>query len=70
MNLNKLTEKAQESVLTAQNLASEFNQPEITPEHLLSALVEQPGADPVPEGHPRVDAHCSFQSMRRPRAAA
>ena len=43
MNLNKLTEKAQEAVLTAQNLASEFNQPEITPEHLLSALVEQPG---------------------------
>jgi ATP-dependent Clp protease ATP-binding subunit ClpB len=43
MNLNKLTEKAQEAVITAQNLASEFNQPEITPEHLLSALVEQPG---------------------------
>jgi ATP-dependent Clp protease ATP-binding subunit ClpB len=43
MNLNKLTEKAQEAVLTAQNLGSEFNQPEITPEHLLSALVEQPG---------------------------
>jgi ATP-dependent Clp protease ATP-binding subunit ClpB len=29
--------------MTAQNLGSEFNQPEITPEHLLSALVEQPG---------------------------
>jgi len=43
MNLNKLTEKAQEAVLTAQNLASEFNQPEITPENLLSALVEQSG---------------------------
>src|SRR5687767_7894925 len=43
MNLNKLTEKAQEAVMTASNLASEFNQPEITPEHLLSALVEQPG---------------------------
>ena len=43
MNLNKLTEKAQEAVLTAQNLASEFNQPEITPEHLLAALVEQQG---------------------------
>jgi ATP-dependent Clp protease ATP-binding subunit ClpB len=43
MNLNKLTEKAQEAVLAAQNLASEFNQPEITPEHLLSALVEQQG---------------------------
>jgi ATP-dependent Clp protease ATP-binding subunit ClpB len=43
MNLNKLTEKAQEAVMTASNLATEFNQPEITPEHLLSALVEQPG---------------------------
>ncbi len=43
MNLNKLTEKAQEAVLTAQNLGSEFNQPEITPEHLLAALVEQQG---------------------------
>ena len=43
MNLNKYTEKAQEAVLTAQNLGSEFNQPEITPEHLLAALVEQQG---------------------------
>ena len=43
MNLNKFTEKAQEAVMTAQNLASEFTQPEITPEHLLVALVEQEG---------------------------
>src|SRR6186997_870669 len=43
MNLNTFTEKAQESVVTAQNLASEFNHSEIVPEHLLVALVEQSG---------------------------
>src|SRR5215216_6723957 len=43
MNLNKFTEKAQEAVMTAQNLASEQNHSEVTPEHLLVALVEQSG---------------------------
>ncbi len=43
MNLNKYTEKAQEAVVTAQNLASEQNHSEVTPEHLLVALVEQEG---------------------------
>jgi ATP-dependent Clp protease ATP-binding subunit ClpB len=43
MNLNKFTEKAQESVITAQNLASELTHAEVTPEHLLVALVEQQG---------------------------
>jgi ATP-dependent Clp protease ATP-binding subunit ClpB len=43
MNLNKFTEKAQEAVMTAQNLATEFNHSEIVPEHLLVALVEQSG---------------------------
>ena len=43
MNLNKFTEKAQEAVLTAQNLATELTHAEITPEHLLVALVEQEG---------------------------
>ena len=41
MNLNKFTEKAQEAVLTAQNLAAEGTHAEITPEHLLVALLEQ-----------------------------
>jgi len=47
MNLNKFTDKAQESVITAQNLASELTHAEVTPEHLLVALVEQQvfGAD-------------------------
>jgi ATP-dependent Clp protease ATP-binding subunit ClpB len=43
MNLNKFTEKAQETVLTAQNLATEFNHAEVAPEHLLVALLEQSG---------------------------
>jgi ATP-dependent Clp protease ATP-binding subunit ClpB len=41
MNLNKFTEKAQEAVITGQNLATEQNHAEVTPEHLLVALIEQ-----------------------------
>src|SRR5438105_6401421 len=41
MDFKKLTEKAQEAVMTAQNIASEMTHAEITPEHLLVALVEQ-----------------------------
>jgi ATP-dependent Clp protease ATP-binding subunit ClpB len=43
MNINKFTEKAQEAVIGAQNLASELNHAEVTPEHLLVTLVEQEG---------------------------
>jgi ATP-dependent Clp protease ATP-binding subunit ClpB len=43
MNLNKYTEKAQEAIIAAQTIASEQNHSEITPEHLLVALVEQQG---------------------------
>src|SRR5690242_18230263 len=43
MNLNKYTEKAQEAVVTAQQLAEKLNHPQIEPEHLLYALVEQRG---------------------------
>jgi ATP-dependent Clp protease ATP-binding subunit ClpB len=41
MNLNKFTEKAQEAVLTAQQLAEQMSHAQIEPEHLLVALVEQ-----------------------------
>ena len=41
MDFKKLTEKAPEAVMTAQNLASEMTHAEITPEHLLVALAEQ-----------------------------
>jgi ATP-dependent Clp protease ATP-binding subunit ClpB len=43
MNLNKLTEKAQEAILGSQNLATEQNHSDVTPEHLLVTLVEQSG---------------------------
>ncbi|MBI4478246.1 MAG: AAA family ATPase, partial [Acidobacteria bacterium] len=42
MNLNRFTEKAQEAVLGAQQLAERMNHPQIEPEHLLLTLVEQP----------------------------
>jgi ATP-dependent Clp protease ATP-binding subunit ClpB len=42
MNINKYTEKAQESVLAAQRLAEQMSHAQIEPEHLLVALVEQP----------------------------
>jgi ATP-dependent Clp protease ATP-binding subunit ClpB len=41
MNLNKLTEKAQEAVLGSQKLAERMNHPQLEPEHLLTTLVEQ-----------------------------
>ena len=41
LNMNKLTEKAQEALVAAQNLAQELHQGAIEPEHLLAALLEQ-----------------------------
>ncbi|MCL4849431.1 MAG: ATP-dependent chaperone ClpB [Acidobacteria bacterium] len=43
MNLNKFTEKAQEAVVAAQQLAERMNHPQLEPEHLLTTLVEQSG---------------------------
>ena len=43
MNLNKFTEKAQEAVLAAPQLAREFSHAQVEPEHLLVTLVEQRG---------------------------
>src|SRR6187397_2941142 len=43
MNINRLTEKAHDAVMTAQNLATQMNHAEVAPEHLLVALVEQSG---------------------------
>ena len=42
MNLNRLTEKAQEAVLGAQQSAERSGHPELLPEHLALALVTQP----------------------------
>src|SRR6184192_3927777 len=41
MNINKYTEKAREAVATAIELAQQNNNPQLEPEHLLVALVEQ-----------------------------
>jgi ATP-dependent Clp protease ATP-binding subunit ClpB len=43
MNMNKLTEKAQEAIIGSQNVATEQHHAEVTPEHLLLTLVEQSG---------------------------
>jgi ATP-dependent Clp protease ATP-binding subunit ClpB len=43
MNFNKLTVKAQEAVVDAQNLARGAGNPEVTAEHLLLALLRQEG---------------------------
>jgi ATP-dependent Clp protease ATP-binding subunit ClpB len=42
MNINKYTEKAREAVAGAIALAQQGNNPQVEPEHLLVALVEQP----------------------------
>src|SRR5436853_6963520 len=41
MNINKYTEKAREAVASAIELAQHANNPQLEPEHLLVALVEQ-----------------------------
>src|SRR4029077_4554290 len=41
MNINKYTEKAREAVAAAIELARSANNPQLEPEHLLVALVEQ-----------------------------
>src|SRR5712692_5699215 len=48
MNFNKLTVKAQEAVAEAQNLARGAGNPEVTPEHLLIALLRQEGGIVAP----------------------
>jgi ATP-dependent Clp protease ATP-binding subunit ClpB len=48
MNFNKLTVKAQEAIAEAQNLARGAGNPELTPEHLLLALVRQEGGIVAP----------------------
>jgi ATP-dependent Clp protease ATP-binding subunit ClpB len=48
MNFNKLTVKAQEAVVDAQNLARGAGNPELTPEHLLLALLRQEGGIVTP----------------------
>ena len=56
MNLNRYTEKAQEAILAAQQLAERAGHPEVLPEHLLLALMNQPdGIVPAVLGKMNVD---------------
>jgi ATP-dependent Clp protease ATP-binding subunit ClpB len=48
MNFNKLTVKAQEAVVEAQNLARGAGNPEVTSEHLLISLLRQEGGIVAP----------------------
>jgi len=43
VNINKMTEKAQEAIVAAQRLAEEHNHSQLDVEHLLFALVDQEG---------------------------
>ena len=43
MNLKRYTEKSQEAMLGAQQLAERSHHPQIEPEHLLLTLVDQSG---------------------------
>ncbi len=43
MRLDSLTQKSQEAILEAQNLAQAYNHPAIEPEHLLKTLIAQEG---------------------------
>ncbi len=43
MRFDRFTQKAQEAILEAQNLAQEYHHAQMEPEHLLKALVEQEG---------------------------
>src|SRR5690349_18747714 len=48
VNINRLTEKAREALIGAQELAEQENHNEVAPEHLLAALLQQDGGV-VPE---------------------
>jgi ATP-dependent Clp protease ATP-binding subunit ClpB len=43
MDLNKFTEKSQEAIMEAQNIATRYEHQAVEPEHLLLALLEQEG---------------------------
>jgi ATP-dependent Clp protease ATP-binding subunit ClpB len=56
MNINRYTEKAQEALVAAQQLADRAGHPEVMPEHLLAALVGQAeGIVPAVLGKMQVD---------------
>ena len=65
MNLQKYTEKAQEAVLAAKEMAEGAGHSQIEPLHLLAALVEQPdGVVPQLLARTGVDAGSLMQSIK------
>ena len=65
MNLNRYTEKAQEAVAAAQQLADRDGHAELRPEHLLLALVEQrDGIVPAVLGKMNIDPGAVAQATR------
>jgi ATP-dependent Clp protease ATP-binding subunit ClpB len=74
MNINKYTEKAQEAIVAAQQLAESAGNPEITPEHVLLALLEQrdgivPGIVRKMNGDPAALASAVSEELQKlPRA--
>src|SRR5213082_1671557 len=67
MDFNKLTIKAQEAVATAQELARRSGNPELYPEHLLLALLDQElPRELVPDGD-ALRAHAEAQLAAKPR---
>ena len=68
MNINKYTEKAREAVAAAIELAQQSNNPQLEPEHLLVALVEQREGI-VPELLRKMNADPAHVGARRARAA-
>ncbi len=70
MRFDRFTQKAQEAVQAAQDLAHEYRHPQIEPEHLLKALIEQEGGV-VPSLLERmgVDARAVLASIQQALAA-
>ncbi|HWB17677.1 MAG TPA: ATP-dependent chaperone ClpB [Vicinamibacterales bacterium] len=65
MNPNKYTEKAQEAIVAAQQAAAEHGHPEITPEHLLAALIAQrDGIVPAVLGKMNVDPAAAGRAVQ------
>ena len=62
MRIDKFTHKAQEAVQQAQQLAGEYNHPNIEPIHLLKTLVEQPDGV-VPSVLKRIGADINLLSQ-------
>lgn len=62
MRFDQFTQKAQEAVVQAQNLAQTYDHPTVDPEHLLSSLIAQEGGV-VPAVLERIGAHTAAMTQ-------